>query len=210
VDDDTDEEDEEDILLAASPRTGFETEIPIPSEDLYRYLWAEALDAQGNVLRSSKIIDLNTTSIRTEKHNSSAVYAELGLKSSSSLWSKTKTDAKFTSHAHARGLSSTAVALLTSGLGALALALIIVSGVLVYIRRRRNVEYKSLEASDFDLGPVDDDDDDDREEEKKKEEEGARGDDGVLNRGREADEGLEQSRGSEDEDRHALLHTTNS
>jgi hypothetical protein len=206
---DSDGEDEdEDILLAASPRTGFETELTISFEEVYRYLWAEALDAQGNVLRSSGIIDLNTTSIRTEKHNSSAVYAELGLKSSSSLWNKTKTDAKSNkSHAHARGLSSTAIALLGSGLGALALALIIGSGVLVYIRRRRNVEYKSLEASDFDLGPVDDDYDEEEEEEEEEEVKEAQCDDGVRNRDSEADEGLEQSGVSEDEGRHALLHT---
>jgi hypothetical protein len=200
-----DEDEDEDILLAASPRTGFETELTISFEEVYRYLWAEALDAQGNVLRSSKIIDQNTTSIRTEKHNSSAVYDELELKSSSSLRSKTKTDTESTSHAHARNLSSTAIALLGSGLGVLALALVIGSGVLVYIRRQRNVEYKSLEASDFDLGPVEDDDDE--EEGGKKEEEGGQGDEGLANIDSEADEGLEQSGGSEDEARHALLRT---
>ncbi|KAL3445290.1 ASST-domain-containing protein [Aspergillus insuetus] len=199
-----DSDEDEEILLAASPRTGFETEISIPSEEVYRYLWAEALDAQGNVLRSSEVIDVNTTNIRTETYNSLAVYNELELKPSSSLSNKTKTDTESTNHSHARGLSSTAIALLGSGLGVLALALVIVSGVLIYIRRRRNVEYKSLEASDFDLGPVEDDDNEGEEEAEEKE---AQCDDGVANRDSEADEGLEQSGGSEDEARHALLHT---
>jgi hypothetical protein len=85
------------------------------------------------------------------------------------------------------------------------LMLIIASGVVVFIRRRRSVEYKSLEASDFDLGPVDDDDDEEEEEKKKGEDQGDRD---AANRHGEADRGLEQSRRSEDEDRRALLPST--
>ncbi|KAL2844253.1 ASST-domain-containing protein [Aspergillus pseudodeflectus] len=196
---DDDEEEEKEVLLVASPRTGFETELTIAYEETYRYLWAEALDAQGDVLRSSEIIDLDATGIRTESYNS-AVSAELGLKSSSSLLNKTNTKKKPTTNARARGLSSTALALLGAGSGILMLMLIIASGVMVFIRRRRRVEYKSLEASDFDLGPVDDDDDEEEKEDQ--------GDRDAANRHGEADQGLEQSRRSEDEDRRALLPST--
>jgi hypothetical protein len=205
-DDDDDDDEEKEVLLVASPRTGFETELTIAYEETCRYLWAEALDAQGDVLRSSEIIDLDATTIRTESYNS-AVSAELGLKSSSSLLNKTNTRTKPTNTARARGLSSTALALLGAGSGILMLMLIIASGVMVFIRRRRRVEYKSLEASDFDLGRVDDDDDEEEEEEKKKKGED-QGDCDAANRHGEADQGLEQSRRSEDEDRRALLPNT--
>ncbi|KAL2820430.1 ASST-domain-containing protein [Aspergillus granulosus] len=194
-----DTEEDHDIVLATSPRTGFETKLTISSLGggylHYRYLYAEAMDARGNVLRSSEIVDMDsTTSIPEGVSYSSVAYSELGLESSSSLLNKNKT--KPATQARDRGLSSTALALLSAGLGVLALTLMIVSGVVVCIRRRRSIEYNSLEASDFDLGPVGDDDDDTVQDE-----------DGVANGRDEGYEDLEKLRVGEDqdEDRHPLL-----
>ncbi|KAJ0424776.1 ASST-domain-containing protein [Aspergillus carlsbadensis] len=199
---DGDEEDE-DVLLAASPRTGFETELTISYAEEYRYLWAEALDSSGNTLRSSEIVDLNTsTSIAMENLVPATVYDELELVSSSTFLVGNISEP--TTHARARGLSSTTVVLLGSGLGALALGLIIASAVVVYIRRRRGMDYKSLQASDFDLGPVDDEYDSDEEER-------VQVDYGVAYRHREADEAQEQPTvlEGEGESKCALLHTPN-
>lgn len=49
-------------ILAQSRRTGFETKLSI-GETVWRYLWAEAIDRDGNVLRSSEVVDLDTAEL---------------------------------------------------------------------------------------------------------------------------------------------------
>ncbi|KAL4735579.1 ASST-domain-containing protein [Aspergillus similis] len=202
------------LVLATSQRTGFETRLEIAENEAhYRYLWAQALDAQGNILRSSEIVDLNTTGIPSDSY-SSAFYEKLGLESLSSLQSVSSngTQAKEpaaadtdsadaspsspsspSSRVHTRGLSAKALALLGTGAGVSALTLVAV--VVVVIRRRRRLDYNSLslKESDFEL----DLDGNDGEEELGAE----------IHEEGEADEDLEQSgmAGGKDEDTHTLL-----
>lgn len=49
-------------IVAKSRRTGFKTKLTI-GETVWRYLWAEAIGRNGNVLRSSKIVDLDTAEL---------------------------------------------------------------------------------------------------------------------------------------------------
>ncbi|KAL2829345.1 ASST-domain-containing protein [Aspergillus pseudoustus] len=199
------EDEDQDVVLATSPRTGFETRLAIPSgkDSQYRYLWAEALGERGNLLRSSEVIDLDSTStsvLKEEDSDSWAAYDELELKPSWFFLDKNN-NTQPTTHTkpHVRGLSSTAVALLGAGLGVLVLTLTIGSGVVVWIRRRRNSEYNSLKASDFDLGPIDEDDDDSDDE--------IHGENGVANGPGDHDDGLDQSTVGADEDRQGLLRS---
>ncbi|KAL4923159.1 ASST-domain-containing protein [Aspergillus undulatus] len=165
----------DEVLLTTSLRTGFETKLTIanyaggyPDGFHYRYLWAQALDAQGNILRSSEAVDLNTASILKNSSSDSSEYAtchDLGLKSSSSLpnfaqMNMNKSSTSPPTHSHARGLSPTALVLFGSGLGLLALTSMIVSGVVVFIHRRQRTDYDALTSSDFDLRSISVDDDD--------------------------------------------------
>ena len=49
-------------VLVTAPRSGFETKLVI-GETEFRYIWAEALDGEGNILRTSEIVDLETTDL---------------------------------------------------------------------------------------------------------------------------------------------------
>lgn len=55
-------------VLATSPRTGFETKLVI-GETKWQYLWAEAVDIWGNVLRSSEVADLDDTELSVAYDN---------------------------------------------------------------------------------------------------------------------------------------------
>lgn len=198
------------LVLATSQRAGFETRLKIAEDEAhYRYLWAEALDAQGNILRSSEVVDFTVTEILSDSY-SSAFYKELGLESLSSLLSVWNNGTQATEPAataadsvdaspsyssspvHTRGLSTKALAFLGTGIGISAMTLVAI--VVVIIRRRQRRDYNSLnlKESDFEL----DLDSDDCEEEV----------DAQRHEG-EVDEDSEQSRmaGAKDEDTHALL-----
>ncbi|KAL4993332.1 ASST-domain-containing protein [Aspergillus recurvatus] len=197
------------LVLATSRRAGFETRLTIAeNEGQYRYLWAEALDARGNVLRTSELVDLNVTGVHKDSYPST-LYKGLGLEPLSSFQSipsngtqdteaaaaaADSVAASSSARAHTRGLSTKALALLGTGVGISALTIIAV--VVVVIRRRRTA-YNSLcvKESDFEL----DLDGEDSEEEVDSERHGEEG--------LEVDEGLERSGmlGSENEDTHALL-----
>ncbi|KAL4973591.1 ASST-domain-containing protein [Aspergillus desertorum] len=196
----------EGLVLAASKRTSFETRLAIAeNEGQYRYLWAEALDARGNILRSSGLVDLNVTAILADS-DSSTLHNELGLESLPSLQpilsngtratNPAAASASSSALAHTRGLSTKALALLATGLGISALAIAAIV-VVVICRRRRRTDYNSLslKESDFelDLDEVDDDSATDTERHENDE--------------LEADEDPERSRMSrgQDEDTHALL-----
>ncbi|KAL4908416.1 hypothetical protein BDW74DRAFT_188453 [Aspergillus multicolor] len=175
------QEGDKNMLLAMSKRTGFETRLTISFDENgtdYRYLWAEALDARGNILRTSEVADLDAMEFPSDSY-SSAVYRELGLASTSSFavflannetttnLTDSDTAATVQYHSHAAGLSKAAAALLGTGLGVLALT--IISAVIVYLRRRqhqrqRDSGYDSvpLKASDFELGFDADEDEADR------------------------------------------------
>ncbi|KAL3471185.1 ASST-domain-containing protein [Aspergillus californicus] len=142
----------ESTILATSRRTGFETKLTIGSYD-GQYLWADAVDANGNVLRWSEIVDLNVTKL---SNDSSTAYAEL--ESSFQPLSQNTTDyttSSSSSTPDSSGLSTTAIVSLSVGLGVMALT--IVATVVFFIRRRRrSSDYNSLEASEFELPPDDD------------------------------------------------------
>ncbi|RDW65811.1 uncharacterized protein DSM5745_09550 [Aspergillus mulundensis] len=178
-------EDGKSVLLATSRRAGFETRLTISPDEYktdYRYIWAEALNASGNILRSSKVVDLDAADLPNDSH-SAAVYADLGLSSTFSLSdtiaksNNATTSASYNTTAagqsapqgHVRGLSKAAAALL--GTGASVLALTIVSALVVYIRRRRRQQQRDggydslpLKASDFELGSDVDEDEDRRDD----------------------------------------------
>ncbi|KAL4939481.1 ASST-domain-containing protein [Aspergillus oleicola] len=147
-DDDDESNDGDSIVLSISPRVGFETRLAIPYGSEYadlRYLWVEALDARGHVLRSSEVLDLTTTPMPEDSSSSFSTLETYG-----ELADSDESD-------------STKLIWLSSGVGSLFLTLAVVFGVVYFIRwRRRNGYYRvELEASDFDLRPIDIDDDDD-------------------------------------------------
>jgi hypothetical protein len=199
------------FVLATSQRTGFETRLKIAENEAhYRYLWAEALDAQGNILRSSEVVDLTVTEIPSDSY-SSTFYKELGLESLSLLQSVSSNGTQATEPAataadsvdaspsslssspvYTHGISAKTLAFLGTGIGFSALTLVAIVVVIIRRRRRRDYNSLSLKESDFEL----DLDRDDGEEEV----DAQRHEGGV-------DEDSEQSgmaRGM-DEDTHALL-----
>ncbi|GLB05480.1 hypothetical protein AtubIFM57258_000769 [Aspergillus tubingensis] len=129
----SDDVDEEGEIIAASRRTGFETKLTVGETD-WRYIWAEALDNQGNVLRWSEVVDLDTAELSVA-HDA---YDE--------------PDSTFIpSEETPSGLSINTVVFLASGLTVVVLVTI---GAGVMWWRRRKV-YNSLEAEDFDLASDD-------------------------------------------------------
>ncbi|KAL4989660.1 ASST-domain-containing protein [Aspergillus falconensis] len=199
------------LVLAMSKRTGFETRLTVAeNEGQYRYLWADALDARGNVLRSSEVVDLNITGIPNDSYSSS-LYMELGLEPLSFLQSipdngtqateaaaaaaADSPAASSTARSHSRGLPTKGLALLGIGLGMSALTIVAV--VVPVIRRRRGMDYNSLSVkeSDFELDLEADGDEEEDDSERHAE--------GEL----DAEEDVERSRlvRGEDEDRHTLL-----
>ncbi|PYI00177.1 arylsulfotransferase [Aspergillus ellipticus CBS 707.79] len=127
-------------MLATSRRTGFETKLTLGEKKTgWRYLRAEALDAQGNVLGSSEVVDLNTAelSLAVDKYDNSKPFP---------LLKKTS-----------EGWSTTALVLLSTGLCVLALA-VIAGGVIMW---NRCSDYNRLEADDFALAEDSDYDEED-------------------------------------------------
>ncbi|KAJ5745778.1 arylsulfotransferase [Penicillium odoratum] len=129
-------------VVTRSVRTGFETKLIIVEEKKsWRYIWAEAMDADGNTLRSSQIVDLEGTSLPIAVDafdESNSTFAGF-LAAEKALKLKLK-------HPR-RGLSKTAIALLASGLSVAGVA-IIAAGVFWWYRRR---DYNRVEAEDFAL-----------------------------------------------------------
>jgi hypothetical protein len=135
-------------IVAKSRRTGFETKLMI-GETVWRYLWAEALDRDGNVLRSSEVVDLDA--------------AELPV--ASDLYSETNSGIPDIPHSEA--LSRTAFILIATGSGIMAM-LMIAGGVILWHRYKN---YSHLSPGEFVLdtdeeseGESDDDNDLDNEE----------------------------------------------
>ena len=117
-------------VLSMSRRTGFETKLTIGQTD-WRYLWAEAVDGKGRVLRSTEVVDLKTT-------NLSVAYDTYEDIDCSFPPSKAENPGRF---------STTVPIFLGTGLGVFILATIVV-GVFLWRRRR---DYNHLKAEDFDL-----------------------------------------------------------
>ncbi|KAJ5175680.1 arylsulfotransferase [Penicillium canariense] len=122
-------------VLAESRRTGFETKLTV-GKTVWRYLWAEAMDHQGNILRSTSIVDLDTEELSV----ASDIYGEF--------------DSAIPIKQKAAGLSKTAFVLIAT-----------VSGILVFmisaggaILWRRCNDYNRLEPDDFDLDMGEEDD----------------------------------------------------
>lgn len=111
--------------LARSPRTGFETRLTVNGTGLRR-LWADALDGQGAVIRSTQVLDL--------AHGNVTLLAD-----------STEPDWTFTETRRSAGVSAGTWAL--TGGGILAIALLM--GAVLIWRRRRG--YDRLNGDDSDL-----------------------------------------------------------
>lgn len=129
-------------ILATSRRTGFETKLTI-GETIWQYLWAEAIDRDGNVLRSSDVVDLDTTELSV----ASDMYSE--------------SDSGIPDVPHYAELSRTAFILIAAGSGILAV-IMLAGGAILW---RRYESCSRLSPDDFVLGTDDeseeDNDDDD-------------------------------------------------
>jgi hypothetical protein len=124
-------------VLATSRRTGFETKLTIGWPE-YPYIWADAVDRKGNVLRSTEVVNLSTMEISF----ASDLYT-----SNSSMFQPTEDEIwQYVKAGH--HLSKTAWALLSTGLGVLFLAGV-TAGVVMWHRKNN---YNRLEADDFVLG----------------------------------------------------------
>ncbi|KAJ5935180.1 arylsulfotransferase [Penicillium verhagenii] len=126
-------------VVTRSVRTGFETKLVIVEETKsWRYIWAEALDAKGNVLRSSQIVDLDgaTLSVAVD------AFDEFNSTFTGFLAAEKASKLKTTS-----GLSKTAIILLATGLSVAGLTILAAGGLWWY----RNRGYNRLEAEDFAL-----------------------------------------------------------
>jgi hypothetical protein len=130
-------------IVAKSRRTGFETKLTI-GETVWRYLLAEALDHDGNVLRSSEVVDLDTAELPV----ASDLYSESG--------------SGIPDIPQPQALSKTAFILITTG--SEIMAMVMVAGGVILWHRYKN--YSRLSPGDFVLdtdeeseGESDDDDD---------------------------------------------------
>ncbi|KAL4970492.1 ASST-domain-containing protein [Aspergillus stella-maris] len=157
-------------ILAVSPKMGFETRLAIPYGEEYtdmRYLWVEALDGHGNVLRASEVLDSNTATISQDSSSSSSAletFSEMGLESTAAF--PQLLPVPVDGYANSSTITgddddddSEAMKLiwLASSLGGLTLTLAAVFGTVYFVRWRGRNGYNSLEleASDFDLRPID-------------------------------------------------------
>lgn len=111
--------------LARSPRTGFETRLLVDGTGLDR-LWAEALDKQGAVLRSTEVLDLARGNVTLEPDS-------------------TEPDWTFSEPRRSAGMPTWAWAV-TCTLGAVLLTL----GILMMWRRRRGYDRLGDGGSDLD------------------------------------------------------------
>ncbi|OJJ45930.1 hypothetical protein ASPZODRAFT_133798 [Penicilliopsis zonata CBS 506.65] len=167
---------EEGEVVASSPRTGFETKLSIPTDKTdVQYLWAEAVDKHGAVLRSTEVIELNMTEVLVahdmyNQLDSSFVALPLtdededgegGTDSVADTVTDTVTDTDTdavtdtvadtdtdTNTDKKETMSNNTSVLLGIGIGLFIWVMIIAAWVIW--RRRR--EYNQLEADDFDLG----------------------------------------------------------
>lgn len=112
--------------LARSPRTGFETRLVVNGTGLHR-LWADALDRQGAVIRSTQVLDL--------------VHGNVSLVADS-----TEPDWTFTETRRSAGISAGTWALTCGGI--LVVVLLMLGGVMLWRRRR---SYDRLGDDDSDL-----------------------------------------------------------
>ncbi|KAF3385133.1 hypothetical protein F1880_001805 [Penicillium rolfsii] len=129
-------------IVASSRRTGFETKLTI-GETVWQYLWAEAIDHEGNVLRSSEIVDLDAAEL--------PVASDLYSESESGILDIPQFEA----------LSKTTFILIASGSGIL-IMLMVAGGVILWHRYQN---YSRVSPDDFVLdmyeeseGESDDDD----------------------------------------------------
>ncbi|KAJ5140505.1 arylsulfotransferase [Penicillium atrosanguineum] len=130
---------DESQVLATSRRTGFETKLTIGWPD-YQYIWADAMDRNGNVIRSTEVVNLGTREISF----ASDLYGV-----NNSMFQPTGDVAwEYVNPVESQRLSKTAWALLGTGLGVLFLAGVTV-GVIVW---HRGNNYNRLGADDFVLG----------------------------------------------------------
>lgn len=112
--------------LARSPRTGFETRLTVNRTGLQR-LWADALDRQGAVIRSTRVLDL--------------VHGNVTL-----LADSTEPDWTFTDTHSSGGISAGTWA--SIGGGILGIVLLTMGGMMIWRRRRG---YDRLGGDDSDL-----------------------------------------------------------
>ncbi|KAJ5085930.1 hypothetical protein N7532_010701 [Penicillium argentinense] len=147
-------------VLAKSSRTGFETKLVV-GDTVWQYVWAEALDVNGNILRSSEVVDLDTADLvvamDTYEANATLPFA----KPTEKAETKTESGESF----------DTKLILLGTALAVFSTVGLVTCIIWVWQRCRG---YEELKAEDFDLGsehedderkssvPIDDDDNDDR------------------------------------------------
>lgn len=112
--------------LARSPRTGFETRLVVDATDLRR-LWADALDKQGSVIRSTQVLDL--------VHGNVTLVAD-----------STEPDWTFTETRRSAGISTGTWAVTCGGI--LGVVLLTMGGTVVW---RRRSGYDHLGDGDSDL-----------------------------------------------------------
>ncbi|KAJ5564259.1 arylsulfotransferase [Penicillium frequentans] len=128
-------------VVTRSVRTGFETKLMIIEEKKsWRYIWAEALDADGNILRSSQIVDLEGAALPIAVD----AFDEFNSTFAGFLAAEKALKLKMKHHG---GLSKTAIALLATGLSVAGVSIIAAAGFWWY----RSRDYNRLEAEDFAL-----------------------------------------------------------
>ncbi|CAI7665766.1 unnamed protein product [Penicillium glandicola] len=153
-------------VLAQSRRTGFETKLTL-GDTVRQYIWAEALDVQGKVLRSTEVIDLNATQLSVVSDSlatlSSTFLPLTAEKPQLEPETQTQSDGLSTK---SDGPSVKTMAFVGTALGVVVLA-ILAAGITFWYRRS---DYNRLKAADFELdsdsdyedsGDVDGTDDDD-------------------------------------------------
>jgi hypothetical protein len=122
-----------DKVVTEGARTGFETKL-IVGETPWQYLWAEAVDEAGKVLRSTDIVDLTTETLPIVLDSYDANF--------------TFPSGKVNTQSIVQPLSMNSVLLLTA-LATIALVIFSVGGIWLWQRYR---SYTQLKAEDFDLG----------------------------------------------------------
>jgi hypothetical protein len=113
--------------LARSPRTGFETRLVVNGTGLHR-LWAEALDSQGALIRSTEVLDL--------VQGNPSLIADI-----------TEAEWTFTEARRSAGFSAGTWGLTCGGI--LVLVLLTMGGMMLW-RRRRSYDRLGYNGSDLD------------------------------------------------------------
>ncbi|KAJ5273367.1 arylsulfotransferase [Penicillium angulare] len=134
-------------VVGRSRRTGFETKLVIEEkkgekEVKWGYLWAEALDMKGRVLRSSELVDLSTMELDVAVD----VYDESN-STFSGILAAERLVAQERKKKEAARLSKTRVALLATGLS-ISFAVGLAAGIFWWYRSK---DYNRLDAEDFAL-----------------------------------------------------------